>query len=590
MKRKRRQKKRFKGKEVPRTYIERLKKELKVIAKMGFNDYFLIVFDYVRFAKTHDIQVGPGRGSAAGSLVSYVLGITNIDPLKYDLLFERFLNEERVSMPDIDIDFQDDKRDEVVKYVSEKYGQEYVGQIVTFATYGPKVALRDLGKVVSVPLPKLEMMSKYIPTQGKNRKTVKEVYESSYAFASMVNQEEMLRKILPAIYLVEHLPRNISMHAAGVVLSGDCLNEVVPLTKGPNQNVLTQYSKNYIESVGLLKMDFLGLKNLTVISDILKNIEKYEGVHLNLNTIPLNDEKTFKMLSNGDTLGVFQLESPGMKNLLIKMQCNCLDDLIAAIALFRPGPKSQIPHYIARKFHQEKVEYPHDDLKDILKSTYGIIIYQEQLMQVAQKIAGFSLAKADILRQATSKKTLGLMESMKEEFISGALKNGYEKNQAEYIFGLIEKFADYGFNKAHAMHSRCFCPPETFVPPCSICVLYFKGNCWINSSAWASLQAWAISSGVAFLSPQRRFSSIVPENRIFICKTTATWFRSVLRSYSLTSLPPTFTTPSVVSYRREINWIKVDLEEPVPPIIPTVSPDRILRSAPSITFLSARLL
>ena len=444
-------KKRFKGKEVPRTYIERLKKELKVIAKMGFNDYFLIVFDYVRFAKTHDIQVGPGRGSAAGSLVSYVLGITNIDPLKYDLLFERFLNEERVSMPDIDIDFQDDKRDEVVKYVTEKYGQEHVGQIVTFATYGPKVALRDLGKVVSVPLPKLEMMSKYIPTQGKNRKTVKEVYESSYAFASMVNQEEMLRKILPAIYLVEHLSRNISMHDAGVVLSGDCLNEEVPLTKGPNQNVLTQYSKNYIESVGLLKMDFLGLKNLTVISDILKNIEKYEGVHLNLNTIPLNDEKTFKMLSNGDTLGVFQLESPGMKNLFRKLKPSSIEDIGAANALYRPGPMSQIPHYIARKFHQEKVEYPHDDLKDILKSTYGIIIYQEQLMQVAQKIAGFSLAKADILRQATSKKTLGLMESMKEEFISGALKNGYEKNQAEYIFGLIEKFADYGFNKAHAI-------------------------------------------------------------------------------------------------------------------------------------------
>ena len=288
--------KRFKGKKISQEYIERLKKELNVISKMGFNDYFLIVFDYVRYAKTHQILVGPGRGSAAGSLVSYVLGITNIDPLEYDLLFERFLNEERVTMPDIDIDFQDDRRDEVVRYVTEKYGQEHVGQIVTFSSYGPKVALKDLGKVVSVPLPKLEMMCKYIPTQGKNKKTVREVYETSYAFKNMVDQEPELKRIMPAIFLVERLPRNISMHAAGVVLSRDCLNEVVPLTRGPHQNVLTQYSKNYIESVGLLKMDFLGLKNLTILSYILNNIEKYEGIRLNLNEIPLDDLKTFQML------------------------------------------------------------------------------------------------------------------------------------------------------------------------------------------------------------------------------------------------------------------------------------------------------
>ena len=441
-------KKRFKGKQVPSHYIQRLQKELNVINQMGFQDYFLIVFDYVRFAKNQHILVGPGRGSAAGSLVSYVLGITNVDPIRYDLFFERFLNEERVSMPDIDIDFQDDRRDEVVDYVVKKYGQEHVGQIVTFSTYGPKVALRDLGKVVSVSLPKLELMCQYIPT-GKNKMTVKEVYETSYAFQNLVNKEPALKRILPCICTVEHLPRNISMHAAGVVLSRDCLNEVVPLTKGPNHHVLTQYSKDYIESVGLLKMDFLGLKNLTIISYILKNIEENEGIHLNLNEI--DDQKTFEMLSRGDTLGVFQLESAGMKDLLRKMKPDCLDDIVAAIALYRPGPMKEIPHYIARKFGQEKIEYPLPELEDILRPTYGILLYQEQIMQVAQMIAGFSLSKADILRKAMSKKTASLMASMKDDFINGAINNGYLQEDASRIFDLIERFADYGFNKSHSV-------------------------------------------------------------------------------------------------------------------------------------------
>lgn len=443
-------KKRFKGQKVPEKYIQRLKKELSVIDKMGFNDYFLIVFDYVRYAKNNHILVGPGRGSAAGSLVSYVLGITNVDPIHYNLFFERFLNEERVSMPDIDIDFQDDRRDEVVTYVTKKYGQEHVGQIVTFSTYGPKVAIKDLGKVVSVPLSKLELMTKYIPT-GKNKKTVQEVYETSYAFQKLVNQEPALKRILLSIYTVEHLPRNISMHAAGVVLSSDRLDDVVPLTKGPNHNVLTQYSKDYIESVGLLKMDFLGLKNLTIISYILKNIEKYEGLRLNLNELNYNDKKTYQMIACGDTLGVFQLESAGMKNLLRQMKPYCLDDIIDAIALYRPGPMSEIPHFIARRFKKEKVEYPLPELEDILKSTNGIFIYQEQIMQVAQIIAGFSLSKADILRKAMSKKTASLMASMKNDFISGAIHNGYKEEDAKKIFDLIERFADYGFNKSHSV-------------------------------------------------------------------------------------------------------------------------------------------
>ena len=444
-------KKRFKGEQIKTIYLERLKKELNVITKMGYDDYFLIVFDYVRYAKINKILVGPGRGSVAGSLVAYVLGITNVDPLKYDLLFERFLNEERISMPDIDIDFQDDRRDEIVTYVTNKYGQDHVAQIVTFSTYGPKVAIKDLGKVLKVPLPKLELLAKNIPTNYKNRKSAKEVYETSYNFQSMVNKDPALLKIMPAVFTVEKLPRNISTHAAGVVLSNDPLDQVVPLVKGPNDGIMTQYSKDYIEEVGLLKMDFLGLKNLTIIDYMIKDIEKNYDIKININEIDLDDQKTYRLISSGDTFGIFQLESPGMKNLLIKMKCNCLDDIIAAIALFRPGPMANIPAYIARKNGQEPITYPLECLKPILSSTYGIMIYQEQIMQVARKVAGFSLAKADILRKAVSKKTVSLMTSMKSEFITGAINNGFSEEEGNKVFDLIEKFANYGFNKSHSV-------------------------------------------------------------------------------------------------------------------------------------------
>lgn len=444
-------KKRLQGKPIPTIYQERLKKELSVIEKMGFDDYFLIVFDYVRYAKMNHIIVGPGRGSAAGSLVAYVLGITSVDPLEYDLLFERFLNEERVSMPDIDIDFQDDRRDEIVEYVTQKYGQEHVGQIVTFSTYGPKVAIKDLGKVMKVPLPKLEMLAKMVPTYPKNRKSAKEVYQTSYAFQSMVNGEEGLRKIISSIFVVERLPRNISTHAAGVVLSNDCLDTIVPLVKGPSSWIMTQYSKDYIEEVGLLKMDFLGLKNLTIMDYIVKDIEKNTGQKININDLPLDDKKTYQLISNADTFGIFQLESQGMKNLLRRMRCDCLDDIIAAIALFRPGPMENIPAYIARKHGKEKIEYPMQELIPILKPTYGILIYQEQIMQVAQLIAGFSLAKADILRKAMSKKNASLMKEMRSEFIAGGVANGYHHDEVVNVYNLIEKFANYGFNKAHSV-------------------------------------------------------------------------------------------------------------------------------------------
>lgn len=444
-------KKRFQNQEIPVTYQKRLLYELKIIHEMGFDDYFLIVWDYVRWAKVQKIQVGPGRGSAAGSLVAYVLGITNIDPLRYDLLFERFLNPERVSMPDIDIDFQDDRRDEVIRYVIDKYGKDHAAQIVTFNTYGPRVAMKEMGKVMGVPLPRLELIAKMIPTSPKNKKTITQMYQSSAQFQSLINQDQHLKKIVAATSIIEHLPRNISTHAAGVILSKRILHEVVPLVVGPTSTLMCQYSKDYIETAGFLKMDFLALKNLTMLDYICKDIEQNQKVKIVLNEMPLDDQNTYRLISKADTFGVFQLESYGMRHLLRQMKPYCFDDIVAAIALFRPGPMENIPTYLKRRSHQEKVVYPLKELEPILKSTYGIMVYQEQMMQVAQKMAGFSLAKADILRKATSKKETELMHSMKEEFIAGCLKNGFSQEKAQEVFGLIEKFADYGFNKSHSV-------------------------------------------------------------------------------------------------------------------------------------------
>lgn len=444
-------KKRFQNQEIPVTYQKRLHYELKIIHDMGFDDYFLIVWDYVRWAKVQKIQVGPGRGSAAGSLVAYVLGITNIDPLHYDLLFERFLNPERVSMPDIDIDFQDDRRDEVIRYVIDKYGKDHAAQIVTFNTYGPRVAMKEMGKVMGVPLPRLELIAKMIPTSPKNKKTITQMYQSSAQFQSLINQDQRLKKIVGATSIIEHLPRNISTHAAGVILSKRILHEVVPLVVGPTSTLMCQYSKDYIETAGFLKMDFLALKNLTMLDYICKDIEHNQKIKIVLNEMPLDDQKTYRLISKADTFGVFQLESYGMRHLLRQMKPYCFDDVVAAIALFRPGPMENIPTYLKRRSHQEKVVYPLKELEPILKSTYGIMVYQEQMMQVAQKMAGFSLAKADILRKATSKKETELMHSMKEEFIAGCLKNGFSQEKAQEVFGLIEKFADYGFNKSHSV-------------------------------------------------------------------------------------------------------------------------------------------
>jgi len=443
--------KRFNGKKIPSEYIARLKEELKIIIDMNFADYFLIVYDYVRFAKTSNILVGPGRGSAAGSLVAYVLGITNIDPIQYDLIFERFLNPERVSMPDIDVDFQDDRREEVVNYVIDKYGKDHVCQIVTFNTYGPKVAIKDLGKAAGLPLVRLEMMTKLIPTMGKYKKSAYEMFQESNQFQSLVRKDPVMNQLMPSVFVVENLPRNISTHAAGVVLSKESLDDIVPVTLGPSNTLISQYSKDYIETVGLLKMDFLGLKNLTILSYILKGIEQNHGICLELNQIPLDDKKTYHMIAEGDTFGIFQLESDGMISLLRKIKVQEFEDIIAAIALYRPGPMENIPTYLKRKHKQEPITYLHPDLKEILEPTYGILIYQEQIMKVAQKMAGFTMAKADILRKAVSKKGSSLMAEMRESFIQGAIEKGYSNEVATEVYNHIEKFANYGFNRSHSV-------------------------------------------------------------------------------------------------------------------------------------------
>ena len=444
-------KKRFNQKSVPVTYIKRLNNELEIINSMNFSDYFLIVWDYVRYAKINNILVGPGRGSSSGSLVAYTLGITNVDPLKYDLIFERFLNPERISMPDIDIDFQDDRRDEVVNYLTGKYGYKHVAQIVTFNTYGPKVAIKDLGKVAGIPLGKLETLSKLIPTSYKFKKSAKEVYQTSAQFQNIVNKDGAIQKFLPSVFTTERLLKNISTHAAGVVLCDVEIDKVVPLTLGPTKTMMTQYSKDYIEDAGLLKMDILGLRNLKIIASVLKSIEESTGEVIEISSIPLDDSKTYEMIAGGDTFGVFQLESDGMVSLLRKIKVSEFEDLIVSIALYRPGPMENIPHYLKRRHGQEEIDYIHPDLKNILKPTYGIIIYQEQILQIATKMAGFSLGKADILRKSISKKALDLMEGMEAEFIDGSIKNGYSKDIAIQVFDLIARFANYGFPRSHSV-------------------------------------------------------------------------------------------------------------------------------------------
>lgn len=418
---------------------ERLEHELNIIHKMGYEDYFLIVWDFVNFAKRNNIPVGPGRGSAAGSIVSYVLFITDLDPLPYGLLFERFLNPERVTMPDIDIDFCKEKRDLVIDYVAKKYGRNKVSQIITFGRMAARMAVRDAGRVMGFSPKEIDRIAKKIP-QGMDIKTA---VQADPDLKTIYNGQEEYRNLLDTAMAIEGLPRHTSTHAAGVVISTDELTNYTPLQK--TEGVLTtQYDMESLEKLGLLKMDFLGLKTLTIMHETIRRA----GTNINLNDIPLDDSKTYELLSHGDTSGIFQLESSGMRSILRKLKPTCLEDIIAVVALYRPGPIEQIPVFIANK-HSSKVEYLHPDLASILKSTYGVIVYQEQIMQIASKMAGFSLGQADILRRAIGKKKKDVLEKQKTAFIQGVAER-YNRKLGEKLYDLIEKFASYGFNKSHA--------------------------------------------------------------------------------------------------------------------------------------------
>jgi DNA polymerase-3 subunit alpha len=430
-------------------YVDRLLYELDIIKKMQFSDYFLIVWDFMRYAHEQGIVTGPGRGSAAGSLVAYVLNITDVDPIKYHLLFERFLNPERVTMPDIDIDFPDTRRDEMISYVAKKYGKAHVAQIITFGTLAAKAAIRDVARVLGASQKEVDLLAKLIPS--KPGITLREAYEESASLRERISQSVLAKKIFDIAVKVEGLPRHSSTHAAGVVISEKPLTEMIPIQEGHHDIYLTQFSMEHLEDVGLLKMDFLGLRNLTLIENIKALIQKYEGKKISFEQIGYEDDLTFSILSKGDTTGVFQLESEGMRHVLKRLKPSSLEDIVAVNALYRPGPMENIPLFIDRKHGRLPIQYPHDDLKDILKNTYGIIVYQEQIMEIAAKMAGFSLGEADLLRRAVGKKIKSLLDEKRDHFVRGCIRKGYTKEAANHVYDLIVKFANYGFNRSHAV-------------------------------------------------------------------------------------------------------------------------------------------
>ncbi len=428
-----------------KAYRERIDYELSVINTMGYADYFLIVQDYVGFAKNADIPVGPGRGSGAGSLVAYLLGITDIDSIKFDLLFERFLNPERVSMPDIDMDFCYNRRDEVIEYVTRKYGREHVSQIITFGTLAAKAAVRDCGRAMGMSYSDVDVVAKAIPQElGITLKNairfpeLKNLYEGS----------EQIKKLVDTAISLEGMPRNISIHAAGVVITDKPISEYVPLSVS-NGTVVTQFDMDTIADLGLLKFDFLALRYLTIINDAETQIKEFEP-DFDIEKIPFNDKKTFELISRGDTAGVFQLESEGMKQVLQSLRPECIDDIISVISLYRPGPMDSIPRFIECRHDPSKVVYDLPELEPILRSTYGCTVYQEQVMSIFRTVAGYTYGHADIVRRAMSKKKASVLEAEREQFISGADERGIEKTKAEKLFDDMASFANYAFNKAHA--------------------------------------------------------------------------------------------------------------------------------------------
>ncbi len=436
------------GGEIPNNYKERLAYELKVINEMGFPNYFLVVYDFIKFAKKNKILVGPGRGSAAGSLVAYSLGITDIDPLEYDLLFERFLNPERKTMPDIDTDFPDNRRDEVINYVREKYGEKRVSGIVTFGTLSAKQVIRDVSRVLNIPTYKVDSLSKFIPAFTKDK--LKDFYNKNASFKARIDSDTNLSKMFEIANILEGFPRHTSSHAAGIIMSKIDLDEVIPLTQGDDM-YLSSYPMEYLEDLGLLKMDFLGLKNLTIIDNILNDIKEINNEEVDFNKIPLDDKEALNIFKTANTTGIFQFESSGMRNFLRRLQPDTFEDIFSAIALFRPGAAVNIDSFIRRRHKEEKVTYLDPSLENITKNTYGLLIYQEQIMQVANIYAGYTLGEADILRRAMSKKKLDLLKNEEEKFITKSMSLNHSREDAKKIFDLILNFAGYGFNRSHSV-------------------------------------------------------------------------------------------------------------------------------------------
>ncbi|MFT5540598.1 MAG: DNA polymerase-3 subunit alpha, partial [Alphaproteobacteria bacterium] len=440
---------------VAKPYRERLEFELGVIEQMGFPGYFLIVSDFIRWAKGQGIPVGPGRGSGAGSVVAWSLSITDLDPLRFKLLFERFLNPERISMPDFDIDFCQDRRDEVIRYVQDRYGRDRVAQIITFGKLQARAVLRDVGRVLGMPYGQVDRICKLVPNNPASPVTLAQAIKGEALLRQMRDEDESVAKLMSIALQLEGLYRHASTHAAGVVIGDRPLSELVPLYRDPRSDMpVTQFNMKYVEAGGLVKFDFLGLKTLTVLANAIKLVNADQALKdeapIDLATLPLDDVASYEMMAKGDTTGVFQLESSGMRDVLRNLRPDTFEDIIALVALYRPGPMDNIPRYIACKHGREKPDYLHPSLEGLLKETFGVMIYQEQVMQIAQELSGYSLGGADILRRAMGKKIKSEMESERAKFVDGAVERGVDKRKAGHIFEQVEKFAGYGFNKSHA--------------------------------------------------------------------------------------------------------------------------------------------
>lgn len=439
-----------KKEEIGKPYFERLEYELGVIDQMGFQGYFLIVADFIQWAKEKNIPVGPGRGSGAGSVVAWALFITDLNPLQWGLLFERFLNPERVSMPDFDIDFCQDRRDEVIEYVQKRYGVNNVAQIITFGSLQARAVLRDVGRVLQLPYSQVDRICKLVPNNPANPVTLKEALDLEPLFAEMQRTDPKVKSLIDMSLELEGLYRHASTHAAGVVIADRPLEQLIPLYRDPRSDMpVTQFNMKMAEKAGLVKFDFLGLKTLTVIANTVKLLAE-QGIEVDINNLPLDHKETYEMIARGETVGVFQLESSGMKDVLRKLRPDRFEDLIAVVALYRPGPMDNIPKYISVKHGQEKADYLYPSLEPILKETYGIMIYQEQVMEIAQVLSGYSLGSADLLRRAMGKKIKEEMEAQRKIFVEGAVKNDVPESKAAQIFDQVNKFAGYGFNKSHA--------------------------------------------------------------------------------------------------------------------------------------------